>query len=59
MPPTFKLPFLLNAYPHQMKSLTNKSLHINPFSRDIIDSDIEDANEKSNIIESDEEIDEI
>ena len=37
----------------------NESLHINPFSRDITDSDMEDANEETNIIESDEGIDEI
>ena len=43
----------------QMKLLTDDSLHINPFSRDITDSDVEDAHEETNIIESDEEIDEI
>ena len=42
-----------------MKLLTDYSLHINPFSRDIADTDMEDANEETNIIESDEEIDEI
>ena len=43
----------------QMKLLTDESLHINPFSRDITDSDMEDANEETSIIESDGEIDEI
>ena len=43
----------------QTKLLTDESLHINPFSRDITDSDMEGANEETNIIESDEEIDEI
>ena len=42
-----------------MKLLTDYSLHINPFSRDISGSDMEDANEETNIIESDEEIGEI
>ena len=43
----------------EMKLLTDYSLHMNPFSRDISDSDMEDANEETNIIESDEEIGEI
>ena len=42
----------------QMKLLSNENLHINPFSRDITDSDMEDANEETNIIENNEEIDE-
>ena len=44
---------------HQLKPLTDESLHINPFSRDITDSDVEDSNDETSIIESDEEIDEI
>ena len=43
----------------KIKLLTDESLHINPFSRDITDSDVEDAIEETYIIESDEEIDEI
>ena len=42
-----------------MKLLTDESLHINPFSRYITDSYMKDANEETNIIESDEDIDEI
>ena len=42
----------------QMKLLTDESLHINPFCRDITDSDMEDAGEETNTIESDKEIDE-
>ena len=42
-----------------MKLLSDESLHINPFSWNITDSDIEDANQEANVIESDEEIDEI
>ena len=42
-----------------MKLLTDESLRINRFSRDITDSDMKDANEETNIIESDEEIDDI
>ena len=56
MPPSNKRP---SHPPQQMKILTDESLHSNPFSRDITDSDIEDANEEANIIESDEEIDKI
>ena len=40
----------------QMKLLTDESLHISPFSRDITDSDMEDSNEETNIIHRDEEI---
>ena len=44
----------------QMKLLTDERLHINPFSQYItINSDIKDVNEKTNIIESNEKIDEI
>ena len=42
-----------------MKLLTDENLHINPFSRDITYPDMEDANEETNIIWGDEEIDEI
>ena len=42
-----------------MKLLTDESLRINPFSRDITYPDMEDANEETNIIWSDEEIDEV
>ena len=42
-----------------MKFLTEESLRINRFSGDITDSDMKDANEETNIIESDEEIDDI
>ena len=42
-----------------MKLLTDESLRINRFSRDITDSDMKDANEETSIIESDEEIDDI
>ena len=42
-----------------MKLLTDESLRINRFSPDITDSDMKDANEETNIIESDEEIDDI
>ena len=42
-----------------MKLLTDESLRINRFSRDITDSDMTDANEETSIIESDEEIDDI
>ena len=50
--PSFKRPL-------QMKLLTDESLRINRFSPDITDSDMKDANEETNIIESDEEIDDI
>ena len=43
----------------EMKLLTDYSLHINQFFRDISDSDMEDAHEETNIIESNEEIGEI
>ena len=55
MPPSKKRPLP----PQQMKLLTGESLHNDPFSRDITDSDMDDANEETNMIESDEEIDEI
>ena len=42
-----------------MKLLTDESFHINTFSRIITESEMEDANEETNIIDSDEEIDEI
>ena len=45
--------------PQQMKLLTDESLHINLVSQDITDSNMEDANEETSIIDSDEEIDEI
>ena len=41
-----------------MKLLTYESLHINPFFRDITDSDMEDAGDETNTIVSDKEIDE-
>ena len=39
--------------------MVTESLHINPFSRDITDSDTEYVNEETIIIDGDKEIDEI
>ena len=54
-PPSNKRPILLE----KIKLLTDEILQINPFFWNIIVSDMEDANEETNIIESDEEIDEV
>ena len=39
--------------------MVTESLHINPFSQDITDSDTEYVNEETIIIDGDKEIDEI
>ena len=54
-PSSNKRPILLE----QIKLLTDEILQINPFFWNIIVSDMEDANEETNIIESNEEIDEV
>ena len=66
--PLLNVPLLINAplspfprrvFIRKMKLLTDESFHINTFSRIITESEMEDANEETNIIDSDEEIDEI
>ena len=39
---------------HQLKPLADESLHINQFSRDITDSDVEDSNDETRVVEIDE-----